>query len=520
MRGVAAVLARVFSSRRLRGVELAFLGFSLAEYGVWTAVLVYAYGRGGATASGLIAVAQLVPAALVAPFAATVADSRGGAFALQLGYVLQAGSVSGAAALMLAGGPALSVYLLAIFAATAVTLTRPAQAKRLSSLVDRPEQLTAATAVAGWIESVSALGGPLLAGIFIAVSGTGAAMAAFGFALTVAAILVWTRPAERDRGRPETVAAEGALSGLRVLRRDPASRALVMIMTAEHLVIGALDVIVVVLAIAALRIGPAGAGYLNALFGVGAALGGAAGVALSGARSVARQLSAAGLAWAATFALLGAHPVLLAAVLLLPAAGGGQAVVNTAGRALLARVTPHEVLGRVFGLLEAFTQGGLALGALLVPIFVAVGGVRLALIGTAALLALGMLLPLRSLRHLDAFVPPAEGIGRLRAHPLFAGLPPSALEGLARELAAVSVPAGAVVIAEGEVGDRFYLIEEGELEVTITGEYIRTLGPGDGFGEIALLHDVLRTATVTARTDCRLDGLGRRPFLDALRPAF
>jgi CRP-like cAMP-binding protein len=137
----------------------------------------------------------------------------------------------------------------------------------------------------------------------------------------------------------------------------------------------------------------------------------------------------------------------------------------------------------------------------------------------AVLLVIATLLPLSNLRALDKFVPPADGIERLRAHPLFAGLPPASIEGLARELEAVPARPGQTVIAEGEVGDRFYLVEAGELDVTITGDFIRTMGPGWGFGEIALLHDVPRTATVIATTDCLLYALARRPFLDALRPA-
>jgi MFS family permease len=233
---------------------------------------------------------------------------------------------------------------------------------------------------------------------------------------------------------------------------------------------------------------------------------------------VARGLVVAGLVWAAAFALLGADLVLLAGIVLLPIAGIGQSVVETGGRALLARVTPHQVLGRVFGVLEGLNQAGLAVGALLVPALVSIGGVRLALIGMAVLLVVGTLLPLSNLRALDKFVPPAAGIERLRAHPLFAGLAPASIEGLARELEAVPVRAGQTVIAEGEVGDRFYLVEEGELDVTIAGDYIRTMGPGWGFGEIALLHDVPRTATVVAKTDCLLYALARPPFLDALRP--
>ena len=513
------VLARVLGNGRLRRVELAFAGFSLGEYAVWTAILVYAYERGGTTAAGLIAVVQLVPAAVVAPFAAALADRRGGAFGLVVGYVIQALTTGGVAAVMLTGGPALAAYVLAVIAASAVTLSRPAQAKLLSSLVEQPEELTAAIAVSGWIESSSALGGPALAGALIAIDGPGAVFAVLAAAVAGSALLVAPLV---PRHNPVEAAAEAApqsvLAGLQTLRDERSARALVVVLAAEHLAIGALDVLVVVLAISVVGLGSAGAGYLNAAFGAGATIGGLAGLRLAGARTVALPLVGAAVAWAAAFTALGAWKTAAAAFVLLPIAGVCQAVLDTAGRALLARVTPHEVLGRVFGVLEGLAMAGLALGSLLVAVLVSLGGVTAALIGVAAILAVAALAPIASLRGLDTATSVPGAIERLRGHPLFAALTPAVLEGLARELTPIRVTAGQAVITQGQVGDRFYLIAEGEMDVSIGSRYVRTLHPGDGFGEIALLRGVPRTASVTARTDGLLYGLEREPFLDALRP--
>lgn len=238
-----------------------------------------------------------------------------------------------------------------------------------------------------------------------------------------------------------------------------------------------------------------------------------------GARSIARPLVVAGIGWGVAFVVLGAVRSALAAFVLLPLAGLCQTVVDTAGRSLLVRVTPHAVLGRVFGVLEGLAMAGLAAGSLLVPILVALGGARLALVGVAAVLVAAVTVPLATLRLVDRAVPRPEATRLLRGHPLVSSLSAPVLEGLARDLEAHPVRRGQVVIAEGEVGDRFYLIADGSFEVTIAGSHLRTLGAGDGFGEIALLRDVLRTATVTAGTDGRLYGLERQPFLDALRPA-
>ncbi len=519
MRRGAAVLARVLDNGRLRRVALAFSGFSLAEYGVWTAILVYAYDRGGTTAAGLIAVLQLAPAALVAPFAAAVADRRGGAFGLFAGYVLQAITMAIVAAAMLAGGPPVLTYAAAVLAAAAVTLTRPSQAKLLASLVDQPDELTAATAVSGWVESSSALGGPALAGVLIAIDGPGITFGVFALVVAGAALLVAPLVGTRDvaTGGGEDGEQDSVLAGLRILRRERATRAVVFVIAVEHVVIGALDVLVVVLAISVLGLGSPAAGYLNAAFGLGATIGGLAAVGLIGARSLAVPLVTAALVWGVAFAVLGALMATAATFGLLAVAGLCQAIVDIAGRALLARVTPLDVLGRVFGVLEGLAMAGLALGSLLVPVLVSAGGIRLALIGIAVLLAVSVLLPATRLRALDRFVPPATGIRLVRGYALFAALPAPVIEGLAQALEPLPVRPGQVVITEGEVGDRFYLIADGEFDITIMGERLDTRLPGDGFGEIALMRDVLRTATVTARTPGLLYALDRRPFLDALR---
>ena len=212
------MLLRVLGNHRRRRAEFAFVGFSLSEYAVWTAILVYAYERGGTTAAGLIAVVQLVPAAVVAPFAAGVADRRGGGYALVLGYALQALSMGATAVAMLVDGPALVVYAFAVVAASAVTLSRPAQATLISSLAEHPDELTGAAAVSGWIEAISALAGPALAGIALAVDGPGVVFAVFATAMAVAALAVAPLRSYRGQGDDEEGLEAGVLAGIRALR--------------------------------------------------------------------------------------------------------------------------------------------------------------------------------------------------------------------------------------------------------------------------------------------------------------
>lgn len=203
---------------------------------------------------------------------------------------------------------------------------------------------------------------------------------------------------------------------------------------------------------------------------------------------------------------------LVAVVQLVPAAI--FAPFASTGRTLLQRTAPANLFARVFGLLESLSMVGLAVGSLLVPLLVAVGGAEAALIGVGALLPLAAALVGTSIRHLDdrADVPVVQ-IGLLRSLPMFAPLPAPELEGVARSLVPVEVAEGAVVVAQGDAGDRFYVVADGEIEVTEDGRAVRSLQRGDAFGEIALLHDVPRTATCTATATTHLYALERDDFL-------
>ena len=106
--------------------------------------------------------------------------------------------------------------------------------------------------------------------------------------------------------------------------------------------------------------------------------------------------------------------------------------------------------------------------------------------------------------------------GLLRELALFAPLELKSLELVARRLVRLEIPAGGVVIREGDEGDKFYVIESGRATATYLGEVLSTMGPGEPFGEIALLRDVPRTATVTADEPTVLFALDRQPFLDAV----
>lgn len=509
------VVAGVLGSRQLRRVELAFLGFNAAEWGVWIAMLVYAYGHGGATTAGLVGLAQLVPAMLFAPFASSLADRHRPTRVLTAAYAAQALAMGATAVVLLAGGPAVVAYALAAVAATAVTATRPAQAVLLPALARTPEELTAANVVAGWIESISVLAAPALAGLLLAVGGAGTVFAVMAAVAAGAALLVAGVAGPAASGVSITVVTS-AREGLRIVAREPGPRALVWLLGLESVAIGALDVLYVVLAIGLLHHGGSTAGYLNAAFGAGGVLGIVATVALVGRARLGPALVGGLALWAVALVGIGVVPSAVAAFALLATAGVGRTVLDVAGRTLLQRIAPPQTLARVFGLLEAVSMAGLAVGSAVAPVFVGLAGGRWAFVCLAAVLPLGTLLVLRSLLSADGAARPVVEIARLRGLPMFALLGAPELEGLARSLEPIEVAAGTAVVSEGGPGDRFYVVADGELEVTARGAHLGTLARGDCFGEIALLRRIPRTATVTARSACRLDALEGSAFLAVL----
>jgi len=517
-RQIVRVVSVVLRNPDLRREQISFFFFNGAEWGVWIAMLVYAFDRGGATMASIVALIQLVPAALFAPFASVLADRHRPALVLLLSYIAQGAAMATTAAVLLGGGPAWLAYVAAAVAATAVTVTRPTMASLTPAIARAPEELTAANVVSGWNESISLLLAPAVAGVLIAQWGPGWVflLMAVLVLLGAAIVLPIRGPAAAAAGDGFSTTAE-VLEGFRVLQREPAARLLVGLLGSQYVAIGMLDVLFVVLAIDTLGMGQGGAGYLNAAFGAGGALGIALTASLVGrARLMPAVVASLGL-WAATFALMTVWSQAAAALLLLAVAGAARSLFDVAGRTLLQRTAPADVLARVFGVLEALIMAGTAVGALIAPVLVHLGGATATVIGVGAILPLLALLGGRRLLALDAsaHVPVVE-IGLLRSLRLFAALPPPQIEGLARSLAPLTAQPGEAVVTQGEEGDRYYAIASGELEVTVNDVPVNTLARGEGFGEIALLHQVPRTATVRALTPVSLYALETEQFLEVI----
>ena len=516
---IAATARCALRTPALRRIQLAWMGASVGGWTFMVALSVYAYGRGGAAAVGLAALARMLPAGLAAPVAGALADRHSrrdvllvatAGRALAAGLVLVAVAVDAPFAVVLA--------LAAVFTAL-MTAHRPAQAALLPQIARTPAELAAANVVSNTLDNAGFIVGALVGGALVAATNVEVALTATALAFLLAAALIERIP--RDpvpsyRGSPGGHLQE-LVGGLGAVRGDPELRLVLGVVSLSTLVEGAVDVLVVVCAFALLDLGGAGVGWLNAAWGVGGLAGGAAALMLLGRGRLAAGLGIGGLLIGLSLLALAAFPAVVVAAIALLVLGTGYSLVEVAGTTLLQRSAADEVLARAGAVVESSYWVTNGVGAVLAPLLVAGLGVRVALVVTGACLPLAVLARWAALARLEAGRPVPERIfARMRQLPLLAPVPQGIVENLALGAIEVPVRAGQVVLREGDRGDRFYAIEEGSLEVTRRGSHCAVLEAGDFVGETALLRDLPRNATVTALEDGLLYALERDVFVDTV----
>ena len=508
------LLGHAWRRHSLRRLCLACFGFRVAELAVWIALTAYAYTAGGVGEASAVVVAELVPATVFALMVGGLIRRHGAGRVLRWGLVLQSAGML-EAAILLHQGANVGAYVGAIIAATAITTTRPAQSALTPSLVDGPEELTAANVLSGGLMAAAGLVGPAAAALLMTAVGSWAVFAVMATVAAASAAAVWQLPAAHAVGDED---AESLLAGLRATARTPGPRVMVLAIAVYYIVIGAVDVLSVVIAVELLRKSESYSGYVTTAVGVGSLVAGSVALALIGRRWIAPWILISALAIGVSLVAVSlAGSRVVPSILMLVILGVATTTFELTALMLLQRVSRLDLLGHVFALVEALQMAMLAVGAAIVPLTVELFGSHWAPAAVGVLFVVlvagfGTRVVLID-RH--ARVPITE-MAALRATPLFGALPGPALETVAREARRVQAAAGEVLVQQGDPGAEYFAVISGSLEVTRDGERVAELTRGDAFGEIALIREVPRTASVRATTDAVLLAVDREPFLTAV----
>lgn len=515
LRGAAAPFVAARQTGRdpaMLRVQVAWAAVMTASWAVTVSLTVVAYDAGGSSAVALAVLVRAAVAAALGPAVGALVDRVSGPRSLAGAAVGCAAASAGAA---VAGTALPAVVGLTTAVGLAVVVFRTAQSAVLPDLVDEPADLTAANVLSSAVESVGLFAGPALAGLLLTLQGPrlSFSVAAVLFVLARLALVGLRVPGAGARAGG---GGAGRASMRELLRQRPA-RALLLLSLAQTVVSGGVVVLSAALVVETLQVELGAVGLLNAAFGFGCVAGSLGLFALAGSSRLGGWTVAALLLWSVPLLLVPVAPGLVVVASLLVVVGGGNVLFDVTVVTLLQRAVPRHLVGRAFGALETVIVLGVSLGALVAAPLERLGGPDRALAALGASLAVVALAGLRPLRRLDrALAAPARQVVLLQGLAPFALLPTPELEALALRLERRECPAGEVVVRQGDPGTTFCVLDSGVLAVAVDGREVATLGPGDSFGEIALLRDGTRTATLTARTPAVLWVLEGRRFVERL----
>ena len=547
VRDTGTSLSTVFRNPGLRRINLAFAGSAIGDWAYATAILIWVYEVGGARAVGIWFTVRLVLMTIVTPFASTIVDRLPRKMVMISTDVIRAALGFAVAGLIWADAPPWTVFVLATLAPLVGAPFRPAVAALTPKLVNTPEELTAANGTASTIESLAFFLGPAIGGILVSAIGVPIVVVFNAVTFLWSALLVSrihapsdtpseaSEPVDSRDGAATGVSAADSpadtgdvveekqqgffmesMEGFKAIWRDPDLRLVSGVYSAQTIVAGASAVFGIEMAVQMTSFGSAGVGYLDSVMGIGALLGGLVAVGRSSIGKLGTDFGVGVVFWALPLLLAAIWPQMWAAFLALFIIGVANPVVDVNASTILQRKTDDEVMGRVFGALDTALIGAMALGSAVMPVMIHFWGLQWSLAVLAILISASVLPAFGRLKAMNETLREPEGLALLRQVPLFAPLELKSLERVAQQLVRIEVPAGEVLIREGDEGDRFYVIESGQMTATFEGAVLRQMGAGDPFGEIALLRDVPRTATVTADEPTVVHALDRADFLDAV----
>jgi MFS family permease len=510
---------------RNRPIRLLLMAWGVcyaSDLAAFTAASVYAYRTGGAGLVGIFGLAKGLSGALLVPLVTSWSDRVRRERLLIASVVPRAVLLAAAAVAMASGGQAVLVIVLVSVAAGLASVFRQVQAALLPWLARTPDELTGANTAASTVQSAAMVGGPVVAAGLLAVGTAQAAMlAACGLVAFGAVLLVGVRPlssavpapARRPVRQLRLDLAAGWQNGV----RRPGVRALAVPAAVQTFGRGVINVLTVVIALDLFDLGQAGVGWLGALPGLGGLIGAPLAVLLVRDKRVARSFAGGVAGWGLPMILLAFAHARYWPLLMFGFIGVANVIDDAAVYSALQQVIPPRYTGRAMGVRRAVLLVSMGLGSAVAPVLIHAWGPRGTLLATGLLLVVVAAVSVPSLAAIDRKIAdPGPDLALLRRVSFFGPLPFAIVEHLSSELQPAVYEPGDVIIREGEPGDRFYLIADGRARACRDGGQLGEMGPGDSFGEIALLRRIPRTATVTAITRLEVRSLAREEFLAAV----
>jgi MFS family permease len=509
LRATAVSLREALANDGIRRLELGWMLGIAADTGLTVVLLIVTYERGGLLATGILGAVRMVPAVVSGMLAGAVLQRvRGDRLLVAIGLIRTA-SAALAVLLIVLDAPLPWLFLVAALASAAGAPVRPTQATLMPAVARSPRELVAANVAWGTGEGAGALLGPFVVALLVGYGDPAvAAGLAAGAFLVTAVIAAGLR---LEQATDVSGAAEGAgrnlrlRDGLRALGRRPVPRWSMLAVYGQVLTRSALNTLAVVAAIELLGMGDGGVGLLNAALGLGGLFGAVFAMSLARTDRLVRSEVVSLAYWGAPIAIIGLLPYPAVALIALIVVGVANAVFDVVLFTIFQRGCSNAERAPVFSVFEGVAGLGAVSGSLLGPALVAAFGARGALAVAGAFLPILALVIYSRIGRADRAdrlaVVDEPMVQLMREVDMFDQVPLTGIERLVEGFVPVEFAAGAELMRQGDPGDRFMVIDTGEVEVSVDGRPMGRLGHAAGIGEIALLRRSARTATVTALTD-------------------
>jgi MFS family permease len=530
LRSIWSALRQAFANDGIRRLGISWMLGIAADGALTVVLLVTVFNRGGVIAAGLLGAVRFIPAIIAGMLAGTMVERfRGDRLLVVLGLI-RAAAAGGTALTIATAGTTMadkeitmySLFVCAAVAAAAGAPVRPTQVTLMPAIARSPGELVAANTVWATGEGLGAFVGPFIAGLLMAINlhAAVAAIAAVAFLITAGISLGLRFEQAADAAGGGRRQAEGGVrlrDGIRLVIRRPLLHWTMLGTFGQVVTRGLMSALVVAASIELLRMGQGGMGLLSAALGFGGLLGAIFAMASRRSERLVRTMLVGLTFWGVPLSIMGLIPVPEVALVAMIVIGVSNATYDVALFTILQRATSNEERASVMSVLEGVIGFGAVAGSLVGPLLLIVLGPRTSLIVGGALLPLLVVMLYTRIGNTEQVTRVKEGVVDLLRHvPEFAELPMTAVERVAEGMVPFSAPAGTALMTQGEPGDRFVVIESGEIEVFVDGRPIHRLGRGAGVGEIALLRRSPRTATVNAITDVTGYSVDAPTFLAAV----